>query len=302
MKLTRRKFLAYTSGAAGLAIASTAVASTANTTGLINTTKLQIPIKHHHGSAIRVAFLSDIHLGPFLEKSMLDEAIKIVKEHSPDLLILGGDYLWLPDSSLSNMFRSCIRNFQGVSYRDLPSAIFEQFADATRELKLPHGIYAVYGNHDRWVNPYLCKKTFEKAGIKLLINDLVELNVRGSSLKLFGTDDYWTGVPKPPPFPASSTRDDIRVVISHNPDYQSELLGKSALSYDFGLGGHTHGGQLCLPLYGALFYNINDQRFRSGLTTVRNTSVFTSRGIGTVEIPYRVNCPAEVAIIDFVSA
>jgi predicted MPP superfamily phosphohydrolase len=88
----------------------------------------------------------------------------------------------------------------------------------------------------------------------------------------------------------------IKICLAHNPDYFVELQKKSPVKFDLSLAGHTHGGQIKLPIWGSLIYNVENRQFAEGLVETNQSSYYTSRGIGVVEIPHRINCPAEVCI------
>ena len=90
---------------------------------------------------------------------------------------------------------------------------------------------------------------------------------------------------------------------NHNPDFTSLIHTRGVSSFDLALSGHTHGGQVCIPALGAISYNINDLRLGEGLFTFPDGSQsYTSRGIGVVEFPYRINCPPEVTVLQLTKA
>ena len=134
----------------------------------------------------------------------------------------------------------------------------------------------------------------------MLINRSVTFKRNLETFRIIGTDDYWTGIPR---FAAAPKREsENRVLISHNPDYVSFLLENTACEFDLALSGHTHGGQIKLPIIGALGYNVTDARFGEGLVHHKRGEVFTTRGLGVVEIPVRINCPPEVSILTLTHA
>lgn len=135
-----------------------------------------------------------------------------------------------------------------------------------------------------------------KAGIQVLLNTVFPVERQGKRLLVLGSDDYWTGIPSTSAMPDKKEPGQVRIVLSHNPDYLSHLLEKTRFEFDLGLSGHTHGGQIKLPLIGALHYNIKDQRFAEGLFSHPRAVTYTSRGIGVVGLPIRINCPPEVNV------
>lgn len=125
---------------------------------------------------------------------------------------------------------------------------------------------------------------------------------RGSeSLLIFGSDDYLTGLPAVPPA-AAIPGVSARVLVTHNPDYVSEVLKRDAARFSLALCGHTHGGQVRLPGLISMAAPVRDTRFLAGLVQVDGRWVYTSRGLGMVGLPFRVNCPPEITTIELKSA
>jgi predicted MPP superfamily phosphohydrolase len=92
------------------------------------------------------------------------------------------------------------------------------------------------------------------------------------------------------------------LIVSHNPDYISALLNRPEPAFSFAVCGHTHGGQIVLPVMGPIAAQIVDRRFVSGMQHVNNRWVYTSRGLGVVGLPFRINCPAEVTVFTLTNA
>jgi hypothetical protein len=173
--------------------------------------------------------------------------------------------------------------------------VFEGLMEILRSVKVPDGVFGVLGNHDRWCHPTACDDAFAAAGIPLLENAHRSLRRGEASLVVAGVADYLTGRPEKPAF--HRTPGTVGILLCHNPDFVSELLDNDGLEFDLALCGHTHGGQIRVPGLGALITNIADQRFVAGLAPVKGGFVYTSRGIGVVEIPYRIACAPEATVI-----
>jgi predicted MPP superfamily phosphohydrolase len=133
--------------------------------------------------------------------------------------------------------------------------------------------------------------------LKLLINQEFSIKRGEQSLEVFGVDDYLTGIPTTPPT-RSPLKDGVskRIILSHNPDYISALLKRPEHSFSLALCGHTHGGQVVLPIVGPIAAQVVDRRFISGLHNLDNRIVYTSRGLGVVGLPFRLDCPPEVSV------
>jgi predicted MPP superfamily phosphohydrolase len=247
----------------------------------------------------RIGFLTDIHLGIWVPQSWLIEALAALQRRDLDLLILGGDYIYV-NASRAWQTAGAIRNsdYDSLSRPDSAAAIYRDVATIISRSSFPDGIIGVVGNHEHWnYYPLFIKTLKDFPSIKILINEEHSISRNGDHLHIFGVDDYVTGIPLPPP-PRERTKNSSRLLISHNPDYIPAILQQRNDPFDFAMCGHTHGGQICLPVLGGLLIQIRDNRFMAGLATVDKGSVYTSRGLGVVGLPFRFNCPAEITIFE----
>jgi predicted MPP superfamily phosphohydrolase len=213
---------------------------------------------------LRVVMLSDLHLSPIVPREDLDEAVRLAMLERPDLIVLGGDY---------------------ISFMD--RAYAEPCAEIIAPLSAPNGIFAVLGNHD---DDYEMPKTLERRGVEVLKDARTRVTIRGEQLDFIGLR-FWT----------RATVDLARllkgagsttVLLAHDP---RRLQQAAALNIPLMLSGHTHGGQIVLPGIGA----IAAKKFPvvEGMARRENTTLFVSRGIGTIGVPVRINCPPEVAVL-----
>lgn len=249
-------------------------------------------------SDYRIGFITDIHIGTWVPESWFERALDAVGKLGVNLLLLGGDYILVHESSLWDAL-GLIRNpsFAGLSKSAAIPKIYSAFAQCAMRFQCPDGILAVVGNHDRWNGyPEFLRVMQESPHVKLLINEEHSITRGEQQLHIFGVDDYLTGLPGIPP-----QRDLIdgrakRVVLSHNPDYLPAILRRPEIDFSFALCGHTHGGQIVLPALGPVAAQVVDERFVSGMCHVGHRQVYTSRGLGVVGLPFRFNCPAEVTV------
>lgn len=244
----------------------------------------------------KIAYLSDFHLGPWLTQEQCHDLILPLKEHAPDLILLGGDYIL----SMEGLIGGSLHSAFGRADLRTPYQIYSETVTLCRELFEPQfGIYGVLGNHDNWAQPLDCKKAFTDAGATLLVNELSTVQIQSDfTITLVGTDDFWTGNSQFPSLPSSTTH--YKILLSHNPDGVQYLIDRGA-RFNLALCGHTHGGQIKLPFLGPVLYNCRDARLREGMFTSKDFSVYTSRGIGAVEIPLRINCPPELTLLRLIS-
>lgn len=296
MLLTRRRFL-IGAGLIGSAAALAGGAMRTESVEVLHTT-IHIPDLPSAFQDYCIGFISDIHLSVCSETARLEQTFSLLRAEKPDLILFGGDFIWLPDSPISQLALSiqarhaCLRHY---SY--MADSIYSAIARYTQSLNPPDGMYGVLGNHDGWQAPEPCIKRLRDGNVRVLRNEQVEI-LRGSQrLQLVGFDDYWTGIPSIPPLSPRSRGNSLRVLLAHNPDYFSALLRRTEFEFDLGLAGHTHGGQVKLPGIGAISYNIFDALFGEGLVWFNRAHVYTTRGIGEVVVPIRINCPPEVSIL-----
>lgn len=303
--ISRREFL--------LGASTTVLASSASGMGLSSgdktpdITNVSIEIKNlpRELSGYKIAFFSDTHLGHYLSSDYLRSVVKTVNNLKPNVILMGGDYIWREKSKLAKtLIRFQKSEYAELHNKELVDKIVKDSALILKDLKAPNGVFGVLGNHDHWeVGPKFKRIFANHRSAKILINEFVEVWHKGARIRILGVDDYWTGIPKIPTgwtiggkkLPPRA----FNILLAHNPDYISELEEESSAQFNLALCGHTHGGQIKLPVLGALMHNTYDSRFFEGLVELapKNRYVFTTRGIGTVELPLRLNCPPEIALI-----
>jgi len=213
---------------------------------------------------LRIAFLTDIHHSAMVPADDVAEAVTLALRTSPDLIVLGGDYVTWGD-----------RDYVGP------------VAELLKPLQAPNGVFAILGNHDddRDMPSALSRNHFV-----VLKDQLTRIVVRGEPIDLIGIR-FWTR--RPGDIARIIRRaGETSILLAHDP---RRLTEAAALDIPAVLSGHTHGGQVVLPGFGA----IARRNFPvvSGLGRQDNTSMFVSRGIGTVYVPIRINCPPEVALV-----
>lgn len=219
---------------------------------------------------LRVAWLADLHHGPWIGAGSVEAWVDATLEEAPDLILLGGDL---------------VDQREGGSIDALVSEL--------GRLRAPLGVRAVWGNHDharfRRIEPFEAR--LRTAGIEVLVNrgELVREDVW-----LAGVDDLTTSVPDLHAALLDRPAGAACLLASHNPDLLPEVPESVSLT----LSGHTHGGQIVLPFIGPPFTSSRyGRRFASGW--VRGPALgYVSRGLGFGYLPIRVNCPAELTILE----
>lgn len=214
---------------------------------------------------LRVGLLTDIHHSGMVPAEDVSRAVELALAQKPDLIVLGGDYVTFGD-----------RAFVGP------------VAELLAPLQAPHGVFAILGNHD---DDRDMPAALVAQHIQVLKDARTRVEIRGEGLELVGIR-YWTRRAADIARILKKTEDTV-LLLAHDP---RRLPEAAALDVPAMLSGHTHGGQVLVPGIGPI---VTRKRFPiiQGVGAQDNTSIFVSRGVGTVYVPVRINCPPEVAII-----
>lgn len=232
---------------------------------------------------MRIAQLSDIHFDEYTEPFFLRHAIETVNRMVPDAVFLTGDYV--SDGPLGKRYAV------GAAWR---------CAVLLREIKCRQ-VYAILGNHDVVVGAREVTAALTANGIPVLTNACVPMERGGGRVWLAGLDDPLEGHPKPElAIPASirNVPNEPVIVMCHAPDYADHLLAQPAgKAVDLMVSGHTHGGQVRLPLVGALALPLMGKKYVEGWFRLGGMQLYVNRGLGTVGLPLRFDCPPEITLI-----
>jgi predicted MPP superfamily phosphohydrolase len=309
--LSRRSFL---QGAGIVGVLSTAGLLSArdiitdSSTGAVQLEQVTIALKNlpHRFQGYKIGFISDLHLGIWVPERWITHAIETVQKAGAELLVLGGDYIGVPESRWWEEI-GAVRNetYAGIPHKEVIPKIFQTVAKIVSGYSFTDGIFAVPGNHEHWNSTADFLKAFTSSvGFTLLINDVFTVRRGEDTLTFFGADDYLTGIPRLPHRSAIGTENEhnSNILVSHNPDHVSYGLRRDGALFPFSLSlsGHTHGGQVCIPGLGPITYQVNDRRFGSGLISLDGRHSYTSRGLGVVGVPFRIACPPEITILQLI--
>lgn len=223
------------------------------------------------GGTVRIVQLSDLHLDGLDGFSAAVAAA--VARLAPDLIVLTGDYL--------------------EEERNLKAVL-----DFLRQLTAPAGIFAIQGNWEYWsrLEGENLRRHFKGAGVRLLINERVDLAVNGRQLSILGLD-YPSPTDQLKYLQQDLDPQRFNLLLSHIPAFAHEQLDRQV---NLVLAGHTHGGQARLPLLPPIILPRFVGRFVAGLYRVGpfNTPLYVNRGIGTSILPVRFFCPPEITLIE----
>src|SRR5581483_2247334 len=259
--MTRRDFLKLT-GRAAAACAIGGVGYGFIEAKWIHVLRVKFAVPNLPGPfrGMKIAFLSDIHHGPFVPLSYVRDVVKMTNALKPDLVALGGDYV-----------------HHGTRYIEPSIAELAHF-----DSKL--GTFAVLGNHDHYFHGAArSKAALKKAGITEMTNSGVWLEQNGARLRLCGVGDFWRDVQDLPVALADATDHDAVILLSHNPDYIEQIRDKRV---GLALSGHTHGGQVNFPLIGSpIVPSLYGKKYTRGFVQAPVARVFVTRGVGTITPP-----------------
>jgi predicted MPP superfamily phosphohydrolase len=226
---------------------------------------------------LRVAFASDFHAGATTAADVLAAACAELEALRPDVLLLGGDFV----------------SVRADDIHDLAAMLAKVHA--------PFGKFGVFGNHDLRANRQVLAGALAAAGVRMLVNEVVQLPAPHDDVSIIGLDDPIRGTPR------GDILDDangFRILLMHAPD---GLLAAGSRHYDLALCGHTHGGQVVLP-GGAIPYLPHGDLSREypvGLYRLgpqEDRTLLVSRGVGCSTLPVRVGCPSEIHLIEIATA
>ena len=234
-----------------------------------------LPLQHWPAelSGLRVALISDLHAGsPWIDLPKVQRVVDLTNAAHPDLILLAGDYLG--DYVLGGS--------------DLAP---ETLTPALRQLSAPLGVYAVLGNHDVNFETRRIRGALTAAGIRMMDDRVQQLNTAAAPLWLVGIGEFGQPPSKWRPLLDRVPADAAVMVFTHQP----KVLERMSPRVNLALAGHTHGGQINLPLLRGLLGD-EIRRHLAG-HFLEQTDFFVTRGIGTSYIGVRINAPPEIALL-----
>ncbi|MDG3007658.1 metallophosphoesterase [Paludisphaera mucosa] len=223
---------------------------------------------------LSVAYLSDLHHGPYVGLDYIRHVVDWSNALKPDLVLLGGDYVSKSSEYIGPVCREMAR------------------------LRAPMGRFAVLGNHDNWESGAESRAELDRAGLELIDNRGVWLRRGGDRLRVGGVGDLWTDEQSLPHALEDAHEGDAVVLLSHNPDYAEYVRDPRV---GLMLSGHTHGGQVVVPGVGAVVLPSRfGRKYSGGLVQGPAFPVFVGRGVGTSGPPVRFYCRPELVMLTLV--
>jgi predicted MPP superfamily phosphohydrolase len=271
--MTRRDFLKIAGNVAVGSALAAGLTTTAYATlfepNRLKISRVSVPIRRLPPSldGLRIVLMSDFHLFPFTSADLIQQAIRQASTLQPDLALFAGDFV----------------------YSEAEAAY--ELSPILAQLNPRLGSFAVFGNHDHVKGAGTVQNALARSGIEMLNNRGIIL----SGFYLAGMDSMAAGSPDVRAAFAAHRGNTPTLVLAHEPDTIDYYSQQAPI--DLQLSGHSHGGQIRLPGIGPVILPLWGRRYPRGLYQVNDSQLFTSQGIGTVDLPVRINCPPEIAEI-----
>lgn len=245
---------------------------------IVHPVRIAVPSLPGEFQGLRIAAISDIHAGGlYVTRNKLRLMVEMTNATAPDLILLAGDFV---DTAL------------GIFPMDP-----EELALELKNLRARHGVFAVLGNHDWWLDGPRVKRALESAGIQVLQNEAtpVEMSERGGQkLWIAGFGDFLEGQPNIVATLRKLEENAHVVAFTHNPDLFPQVPARVALT----VAGHTHGGQAAIPFIGRPIVPSDfGERFAAGEIVEDERRLFVTTGIGVSIFPVRFRVTPEIALL-----
>ncbi len=225
-----------------------------------------------------IALLSDFHYDPYFSVHPLHAAVALVNGLRPDVIALTGDFVSVP------------------LIGDEKKAAFaaEPCARILRQMTAPHGLWAVLGNHDDGTDGRHVTRALQAENIRVLANQAEPIERDGARFWLAGVNDVLSKTADLSKTLRGVPAGEAVILLAHEPDFADEV---SRFPVDLQLSGHSHGGQVRVPLLPPLYLPTLAKKYVWGPYQVGPLKLYTNAGLGTVGVPVRLNCPPEITLL-----
>jgi predicted MPP superfamily phosphohydrolase len=270
--ISRRAFLRTTLALGGVAVVSPALAEPWRVA--VEKITVRLPGLPAAFAGFKIVQLSDLHYRPYTTLRQIAHVVELTNWLQPDLVVITGDFI--------------TQGFQHIN----------DLTPITMKLAARHGVTGILGNHDQASGAKAITDALRQSGMEVLRNQGRAITQAGSSIYLAGVDSICGGDGAYPHLnnalvgrlPGQTT-----ILLAHEPDYADRVPISADIALQ--LSGHSHGGQICLPLLGALILPDWGKKYWKGLRQLKQTQLYTNRGIGTIGVPMRVGSLPEITQI-----
>ncbi|MEM9770084.1 MAG: metallophosphoesterase [Cyanobacteria bacterium P01_D01_bin.73] len=219
----------------------------------------------------KIAQISDLHVGRLLGEAQLTSIIDLVNQQKPDLVVITGDFVTLH-----------------------PERYADTLISGLQRLSAQQKTLSVLGNHDYWSDPIEVRRILQDGNILDLKNSVYTIQRGEGQLQIAGIDDIWSGEPDFEAVLKQLPEEGAAILLVHEPDFAdtSSATGR----FDLELSGHSHGGQIRLPLIGALWFPPYGRVYPEGRYEVGEMVHYTNRGVGMMRLRARLLCRPEITV------
>jgi uncharacterized protein len=239
----------------------------------VNPVTLTLPRLAPEFDGYRLVQIGDLHLDDWTKPERLSVVVQKVNDQRPDLVAITGD-------------------FASYSAEQLDA---RQLTDALRNLRARDGCVAILGNHDYLTDVKLVRRCIREGGVIELINDVYTLKRGDAELYVAGIDDVMEGRSRLDLVLEKLPGSGAAILLAHEPDFAD--VSAATGRFDLQLSGHSHGGQIGIPLLRRLVLPPFSQRYTRGLYEVGGMIQYTNRGIGFVHLRLRFLCRPEITVL-----
>ncbi|KXY17921.1 metallophosphoesterase [Bacillus sp. FSL K6-0067] len=236
-----------------------------------HTLKSQLIPKSFHG--MKILQFSDLHLGYYFSLHHLSKIVSKINAVKPDIVLFTSDL---------------IDNYQ--TYTDTPFV-----ASILKNIQAPFGKFSIYGNHDHggYGTEYY-EHIMRESGFELLLNNEKRIRLLDNSeISIFGLDDILLGKPKIKETLQRARKNTYNIVLVHEPDIAPQIANYPV---NLQLSGHSHGGQVQIPFFGAIITPALAKNYVEGFYTIQDLALYVNRGLGRTRVPFRFMSKPEITI------
>ena len=224
-------------------------------------------------SGLKIVLVGDFHIKPHQEKK-LKQVVDLINNENPDIVLSVGDFV---SGHSENM--------------TMP---IDNIVSELKNIKSKYGFYTTLGNHDWWIDGEGITNALKTSSINVLVNSNIKVNVGSKEIYIAGVEDKATRTPEI--YKALDGTKNPVILLTHSPD----IFPKVPKEVNLTLSGHVHGGQVRLPLLGAIIVPSKyGDKYSYGLIKEDNKKMIVTSGIGTSILNVRFNCKPEIVVIEF---
>jgi uncharacterized protein len=225
----------------------------------------------------RLAQISDIHMGTWMDRERLADVVGMANLLKPDLIAITGDF---------------VTRHAERSAQDLVATL--------SALSASDGVVAVLGNHDYWSDPSIIRQVLKESGIVNVSNGVHTLRRGRGLFHIAGVDDVWQQQARLDQVLDKLPAEGAAMLLAHEPDFAD--TSAAAGRFDLQISGHSHGGQVIIPFVGPLRLPPLGKKYPLGLYQVGQMLQYTNRGVGMVNPYVRFNCRPEITLFTLQAA